>query len=152
MSAIWEGIFFKQRGRHQPPPPDKEKADAWETFLSASKKGIKSHQSASRKDPPKTNNRTQSTSRKRNETHEKLTSALARNASKVINQHREKTPQDDFFGLRRHHRQEEFFKRSRRHPIKKAWLFLVADVTKRWLPEVPYVTSEVPSPVRRIQK
>ena len=35
---------------------------------------------------------------------------------------------------------------------RRSDIFLVTDVTKRWLPGVPDVTSEVLSPVRRIQK
>ena len=133
-----EADFFKTK-MVTSPPPDKQKADAWETYLSASKIGIKSHRSASRKEPPRPITVLNLQAEREMRHHEKPTSALARKALKVINQHQEKPRKTIFWSQTSPKTRRSFFNGSRRQPFKKAWLFLVADVTKRWLPEVPDV-------------
>ena len=93
---------------------------------------IKKHCLPSETDFFKTKRVTSTPQTKRKLTHENPTSALARKASKVINQHQEKTPQDDFFLVSYVTKDEEiFFQGFKASPNQEGLTFLVADVNKR---------------------
>ena len=82
-----------------------------------------------------------------------LRSIVEQQGNFVRSQSAREAPQEDFFLVSDVTKDKEiFFQGFQTSPDSEGLIFLVADVTRRWLPEVPDVTSEVPSPVRRIQK